>query len=468
LSMTRSTHKLKSNETDQRFVNSLINSLPVEAHVSGCQYCIPDHGGKRINPLDAACRDHDIVYERSKHLDDRHKAEVLENLAWERFKAKDTSRKEKLVAYAVINVMKAKRKIGMGCKAAKKKRTSKKKNNGKRLISTPGETGGVVPSIPIFAGLSALGSLMSGGASVYYKKKIIIITLPDRPLSAQDIIKYVRKFKINHFRGVFLRNSLPKEPHVIECGILNLDISSGDESHWVTFHKNKNKVIYFDSFGDLPPPIELQRYFKKFKIVNNFSNYQDFNTFNCRYLCLDFLQCFNWKFDCIDCKLFSISKRLRGFRNSFRNKYKLHIFEFYLKEGCYDIEDINNKIAKETYIKCNGILQFNTPYSIPPVFGFKKIKCGPFHEARRSDKSVNLNTINSIKVLCNIAHESFNNQLQSHSMYEFSRVGKQKQRLNKTDINSITVQLVDENNNPIDNFNETLTVVLQIKHHGSH
>ncbi len=187
-----------------------------------------------------------------------------------------------------------------------------------------------------------------------------------------------------------------------------------------------------------------------------------------------------------------------------RNKYKLHTFEFCLEEGCYDIEDINNKIAKElsqvnnnygtqltfsvridpvdfrTYIKCNGILQFNTPYSIAPVFGFKKIRCGPFHEARRSDKAVNLNTINSIKVLCNIAHGSFNNQLQSHSIYEFFPSGRTGTkvvqspsnliyyRLNKTDINLITVQLVDQNNNPIDNFNEKLSVVLHIKRHGSH
>ncbi|KAF0742060.1 Uncharacterized protein FWK35_00019036 [Aphis craccivora] len=71
--------------------------------------------------------------------------------------------------------MKAKRKIGMGCKgkrkrvtknksmlAVKKKRTPKKKKSGKRLSTIPGQSGGVVPLIPIFAGLSALGSLMSG------------------------------------------------------------------------------------------------------------------------------------------------------------------------------------------------------------------------------------------------------------------------------------------------------------------
>lgn len=185
--MTCSTRKCKSVKTGKGFVNSLINSLPFEAHIPGYQYCGPgtklkkrlDRGDKGINPLDSACRDHDIVYATSKNLDDRHKADkVLENRAWERYLFKDTPRKEKIVAYAVANAMKAKRKIGMGCKrkrgiktnailAAKKKRNLKKKNGGKRLILAPRQLGGAIPLIPIFAGLSALGSLMSGGASVY-------------------------------------------------------------------------------------------------------------------------------------------------------------------------------------------------------------------------------------------------------------------------------------------------------------
>ncbi|KAL4083525.1 hypothetical protein QTP88_028841 [Uroleucon formosanum] len=118
--MTLSTHKCKSVKTGKIFVNFLINSLPFEAHVPGYQYCGPgtklknrlDRGDKGINPLDSACRDHDIVYAASKNLDDSLKADkVLENRAWERFKAKDTPRKEKLVAYAVTNAMKAKRKL---------------------------------------------------------------------------------------------------------------------------------------------------------------------------------------------------------------------------------------------------------------------------------------------------------------------------------------------------------------------
>ena len=91
------------------------------------------------------------------------------------------------------------------------------------------------------------------------------------------------------------------------------------------------------------------------------------------------------------------------------NRKKLDSIELFLEEGCYEIEDINNKIATQlfrvnnfygtqltfsvrmdpvdfrTYIKCNGILHFNTPYSIAPFFGFKKINCGPFHEDRRSE-----------------------------------------------------------------------------------
>ena len=180
------------------------------------------------------------------------------------------------------------------------------------------------------------------------------------------------------------------------------------------------------------------------------------------------------------------------------------VFIFILEEGCYEIEDINNKIAKEllyfnnkyktqlsfdicidpidfrTYIKCNGILMLDVPNSIASVFGLDKRTYRPMYEAYRSEKAVNLNTINSIKVMCNIAHGSFSNHLQSHSIYEFfpsERTGSKViqspsnliyYKLNKTNIDSITVQLVDQDHNLIDNFGETLTIVLHIKRHGSH
>ncbi|KAF0715911.1 Uncharacterized protein FWK35_00022316 [Aphis craccivora] len=121
---------------------------------------------KGINPFDSACHDHHILHVTSKKLEDRHK--VIEHRAFEKLKAKDTLREEKIIAFTVTNAMKAKRKIGMGCKR-KRKRTTKKINNGKRLILTPGQSGGAIPLIPIFAGLSALSSLMTTNFKRYYK-----------------------------------------------------------------------------------------------------------------------------------------------------------------------------------------------------------------------------------------------------------------------------------------------------------
>lgn len=174
-----------------------------------------------------------------------------------------------------------------------------------------------------------------------------------------------------------------------------------------------------------------------------------------------------------------------------------------LEEGCYEIEDINQRVKKQiddynsknltkltfdisvdpndfrSYIKCNGILHFEIPFSMAPVFGFDKRQYKPEYASHRSEKAVNLNTINSIKVMCNIAQGSFNNHLQSHSIYEFfpsERTGSKviqtppnliHYKLNKTNIDSITVQLVDQDHNPIDNFGEALTIVLHIKRYGS-
>jgi len=174
-----------------------------------------------------------------------------------------------------------------------------------------------------------------------------------------------------------------------------------------------------------------------------------------------------------------------------------------LEEGCYEIKDIKQRVKEQideynskygtalkfdisvdpndfrSYVQCNGILKFDIPNSIAPVFGFEKREYKPEYETMRSEKAVNLNTINSIKVMCNIAQGSFSNHLQSHSIYEFfpSAITGSKviqsppnliyYKLNKTDIDSITVQLVDQDHNLIDNFGETLTIVLHIKRYGS-
>ena len=139
-------------------------------------------------------RAHDIAYDKSNSLADRHKAdEILENQAWELFKSKNTGIKEKAASWLVTTAMKVKRKMGAGCgfkrmvvaaknaiknkldeknmtkiirtclTAAKKSITKKTKTP--RIIPIP-KKGGVLPLIPIFAGLSALGALTGGVGNI--------------------------------------------------------------------------------------------------------------------------------------------------------------------------------------------------------------------------------------------------------------------------------------------------------------
>lgn len=107
--------------------------------------------------------------------------------------------------------------------------------------------------------------------------------LPNHPLSNIDIIKF-GKVNIPYFRGVYIRDKLPIRSLDRECGVINLD----NGTHWVAYIKNKNIVKYFDSFGNLRPPIEVVKYLGE-NIQYNYNNCQNFNTFICGHLCLKFL-----------------------------------------------------------------------------------------------------------------------------------------------------------------------------------
>lgn len=100
-----------------------------------------------------------------------------------------------------------------------------------------------------------------------------------------------------HFRGVFMRDTLPTKPKRNECAIFNLQTSNDNGSHWVTYIKHQNKqfiqkdgaaVIYFDSFGNLAPPQELIAYLGP-NIKYNHDSFQNYNTIICGHLCLLFL-----------------------------------------------------------------------------------------------------------------------------------------------------------------------------------
>lgn len=184
-------------------VNSIINNLPFEAHIPGYNYCGPgtrlqerlSRGDKGVNKLDEACMYHDIAYTNYTDLSNRHSADLqLYNMAKKRMKSKDAGKGEKLASWLVSKVMKTKMKMGAGHKPFKvlvaklrsKVKKFKPKNNNTainyahmtakkifsknkvkipRIIPLP-KKGGLLPLIPIFAGLSALGALGGGAAGI--------------------------------------------------------------------------------------------------------------------------------------------------------------------------------------------------------------------------------------------------------------------------------------------------------------
>ena len=156
-------------------------------------------GDRGVNQLDEACRTHDIAYATSKDIESRHQADkVLRDQALLRVSAKDSSIGERIAALGIAGIMHSKRKLEMGMRKKKVKKTSlasvirrakvamrkkgskdfkiaanaalqavKSSRNIKpsRIIPIP-KTGGFLPLIPIFAGLSALGAFAGGASSI--------------------------------------------------------------------------------------------------------------------------------------------------------------------------------------------------------------------------------------------------------------------------------------------------------------
>lgn len=87
-----------------------------------------------------------------------------------------------------------------------------------------------------------------------------------------------------YFRGVFMRDTLPNIIRNKECGIVNLDTSSGHGTHWVAYYRNGANRIYFDSFG-LDPPTEIQKYLDRPYLMQTFQLQNASDTI-CGHLCI--------------------------------------------------------------------------------------------------------------------------------------------------------------------------------------
>ena len=99
-------------------LNKILNRLPVKLHIPGYRYCGSGtklakrlvEGDPGINPLDSACKEHDIAYSKNREkIEARNAAyKVLAEKAWSRVKASDASIGEKAAAAAITGIMKTK------------------------------------------------------------------------------------------------------------------------------------------------------------------------------------------------------------------------------------------------------------------------------------------------------------------------------------------------------------------------
>ena len=125
----------------------------------------------------------------------------------------------------------------------------------------------------------------------YTSSKHTVVKFIDKPLSNFDLINWIKKLKIKHFRGIYSRDNLPNQINEPEVGIINLDNDIGPGTHWVCY-RNVDKQIckYFDSFG-LIMPTEIQKYLQTSddKIIYSTDEIQERDSVLCGHWCLYYL-----------------------------------------------------------------------------------------------------------------------------------------------------------------------------------
>ena len=119
------------------------------------------------------------------------------------------------------------------------------------------------------------------------------VRLPAHSLTQEDVNFFAHKLNISNYIGCFMIDELPSAPQINECGILNLEPSSLEGSHWVCWYKNSNSRVYFDSFGETPPPeiiqyLKTKKEFQQSKLViqQSFVTVQKDKSKECGSLCL--------------------------------------------------------------------------------------------------------------------------------------------------------------------------------------
>lgn len=160
--------------------------------------------------------------------------------------------------------------------------------------------------------------------------------------------------------------------------------------------------------------------------------------------------------------------------------------------GSYEIDKIGAHLEKEfrnrnimfhSYANINTMkckiesdvtIDFTQPNTIGSVFGFSKRKLIA-DSLHTSDKVVNIQTVNSIRIDCDLTTGSFHNGLSTHTIYEFSptvdpgyKINEQPRHLIylpviRKSISEINISIIDQDGRLIDFRGERITCRIHIK-----
>ena len=106
------------------------------------------------------------------------------------------------------------------------------------------------------------------------------------PLTNFEIQKYYENEP--RFNGVYSRNNLPRK---IKDGAyaIYLNEHSDTGTHWIALFCNRNKIVYFDSFGVEHITEEIKEFIDNRKIKANIFRLQANNSVMCGYFCIGFI-----------------------------------------------------------------------------------------------------------------------------------------------------------------------------------
>ena len=110
--------------------------------------------------------------------------------------------------------------------------------------------------------------------------------IPPHPLTNFEIQRYYENE--HRFNGVYSRNNLPKK---IKDGayVINLDEYADVGTHWIALFCNRNKIVYFDSFGVEHVPEVIKKFIGDKNTKANIFGVQANDSVMCRYFCVGFI-----------------------------------------------------------------------------------------------------------------------------------------------------------------------------------